>query len=71
MRSASFIAGLSRQRKAVCTVVPGMPAASRTFAAGMMWASTVASMRSTQAFAWTRRTASSIEGSCTTERTCS
>ena len=33
-RSASFIAGLSRQRKAVCTVVPGIPAASRTFAAG-------------------------------------
>jgi hypothetical protein len=46
-RSTSFIAGLSRHRNAVRTDVPGIPAASRTFAIGMMCASTVASIRST------------------------
>ena len=70
-RSASFIAGLSRHRKAVRDDVPGMPHASRTCAAAMMCASTVASRRSTQTAPWIRRTASSSAPSSTTERTCS
>ncbi len=70
-RRASFMAGLSRQRKAVSTEVPGMVAAARTRAAGRMWASTVASIRSTHSRAWTRRTAASSASSSTTERTCS
>ena len=56
-RRASFIAGLSRQSQVVKTVVPGMPQASRTLAAGITWASMVASSRSTQLRAWQRRTA--------------
>ena len=62
---------VSRQRYEVFTLTPGMPRASRTLAAAMMWASTVASSRSTQPRAWTRATASSSEGSCTTEPICS
>src|SRR5258705_2522412 len=69
-RSASFIDGLSRQSQAVRTDVPGIPQASRTFAAGMMCASTVASMRSTHTCRCTCRTASRSEGSCTTEPIC-
>ena len=34
-RSACFMAGLSLQRNAVCTLVPGMPQASRTRAVAM------------------------------------
>ena len=58
-RSTSFIAGLSRHRNAVRTDVPGMPAASRTRAIGRMWASTVASSRSTCRFDWMKRSAPS------------
>ena len=47
-RSASFIAGLSRHRNAVCTDVPGIVHASRTRAAAMTCASMVASRRSTR-----------------------
>ena len=49
-RSASFIAGLSRQSHAVRTEVPGIPAHSRICAVDMMCASTVASIRSTHSF---------------------
>ena len=70
-RSASFIAGLSRQSQAVRTDVPGIVQASRTFATGRMCASTVASSRSTHSRLWQRRTASNIAPSSTTERTCS
>ena len=70
-RSTSFIAGLSRHRNAVRSDVPGMPHASRTRAAAMMWASTVASRRSTQTCRWSRRTTSYSWPSSTTEPTCS
>ena len=51
-RSASFIDGLSRQSHVVRTDVPGMPVASRTWAAAIVWASTVASSRSTHTLDW-------------------
>jgi hypothetical protein len=70
-RSTSFIAGLSRQRNAVWTEVPEMPQASRTCAAGMMWASTVASSRSTESFDWSHRTFSIMTRSSQTFGTCS
>jgi hypothetical protein len=70
-RSVSFMAGLSRQRKAVRTLVPGIWQRSRTLAAVWMWASTVVSSRSTQPRPCTRRTASKSAPSSTTERTCS
>ena len=38
-RSASFIDGLSRHSQVVRTEVPGMPVASRTWAAAILWAS--------------------------------
>jgi hypothetical protein len=47
LRRASFMEGLSRQRKVVWTLVPGMPQRSRTAAAAITWASTTASRRST------------------------
>ena len=65
-RSTSFIAGLSRHRYAVRTDVPGMPAASRTRATGMMWASIVASIRSTGLTPWTKRSARSTCSSSVT-----
>ena len=46
LRRCSFIVGLSRQRKVVSTLVPGMPRISRTLAAVMTCASTTASRRS-------------------------
>jgi hypothetical protein len=65
-RSASFIAGLSRQRKVVFTLVPGMPHASRTRAAHITCASTTASSRSTRTLDCTNRTArSTCAGSVT------
>ena len=70
-RSASFIAGLSRHRKAVRTDVPGMPSASRTRAAGMTWASIVASRRSTGTRCCTHWTASANRSSSVTDGTCS
>ena len=70
-RSASFIAGLSRHRKAVRTLVPGMPHAARTFAAAMMCASTVASIRSTHTIRCTVCTASYSCPSSVTEPICS
>jgi hypothetical protein len=70
-RRASFIAGLSRHRKAVRTLVPGIVQASRTLALGRMCASTVASRRSTHSRAWARRTAASSAGSFVTEGICS
>ena len=51
--------------------VPGMPAASRTCAAGMMWASIVASSRSTHSRDCTRRTVSKSAPSFVTDGTCS
>ena len=57
LRSASFIAGLSRQRKVVSTLVPGIPQASRTRAAAITCASTTASRRWTFARPWMKRTA--------------
>ena len=59
-RSACFIDGLSRHSQVVRTDVPGMPVASRTWAAGIVCASTVASSRSTQTLDWMKRTASVI-----------
>ena len=53
------------------TEVPGMPAASRTLAIGMMWASTVASSRSTGRFDWMKRSAPSTAASSHTEPTSS
>ena len=70
-RNASFMAGLSRHRNAVRTEVPGMPQASRTSAAVMTWASTVASSRSTQTIPWIRRTVATMASWSTTEGTCS
>ena len=70
-RSASFIAGLSRHSQAVRVEVPGIVQASRTCAAGMMCASTVASSRSTHSRPWMRRTVSSSAASLVTEGTCS
>ena len=70
-RSASFMAGLSRHRKVVRTEVPGMPHASRTSAAVMTWASTVASSRSTQTLSCSQRTASTMRPPSTTDGTCS
>ena len=70
-RSASFIAGLSRQRKVVFTLVPGMPHFSRTRAAHITCASTTASSRSTRTLDWTKRTARSTWPSSVTFPTCS
>jgi len=56
-RSASFIDGLSRHSQAVRTDVPGIVQASRTCAAAMVCASTVASSRSTHSLSCTQRTA--------------
>ena len=68
-RSACFIEGLSRHSQVVCTDVPGMPVASRTCAAGMVCASTVASRRSTHTRSWMNRTASVISRTLVTEPT--
>ena len=65
-RSASFIDGLSRQRYAVRTDVPGMVHVSRTCATGRMCASMVDSSRSTQIWSWIQRTASVIAPTSTT-----
>jgi hypothetical protein len=51
-RRASFIDGLSRQSHVVRTLVPGMSQASRTCAAVMVCASTVASSPSIQTLSW-------------------
>ena len=69
-RNASFIAGLSRHSQVVSTDVPGIPVASRTLAAGSMWASTVASRRSTQPSAWMARTTPRSAPSSTTDPSC-
>ncbi len=63
------MAGLSRQRNAVRTLVPGIPQASRTFATGRMCASTVASSRSTCSVAWIFLTVASMAASSQTEPT--
>ena len=70
-RSASFIAGLSRQRKVVCTLVPGMPQRSRTRAAAITCDSTTASSRSTFTRPWIQRTARSTWASSVTLPICS
>ena len=51
-RRASFIDGLSRQSQVARTDVPGIPQASRTWAAAIVWASTVASSRSIHTRSW-------------------
>ena len=68
-RSACFIDGLSRHSQAVRTEVPGMVQASRTCAAGMVCASTVASSRSTHRLPWTQRTAAVMAPTSVTEDT--
>ena len=70
-RSASFMDGLSRHSQAVCTEVPGIVHASRTCAAGMMWASIVASSRSTHSLSCTQRTARVMASTSVTDGTCS
>ena len=70
-RSASFMAGLSRQSQAVRVEVPGISHCSRTQAQGVMWASTVASRRSTQERSWTRHTAARSASPLVTDGTCS
>ena len=70
-RSTSFIAGLSRHRKAVRTDVPGIPHASRTRAAAITWASTVASSRSISRCCCSPLTTSYSRPSSTTDGTCS
>ena len=68
-RSASFIDGLSRHSQAVRTDVPGIVQASRTCAAAMVCASTVASSRSTHSLSCTQRTACVSAGTSVTEAT--
>ena len=68
-RSASFIEGLSRQSHVVRTLVPGMPVASRTCAAGIVCASTVASRASIHTLPWKWRTASTIWSTFVTDPT--
>ena len=70
-RSACFIDGLSRHSQAVRTEVPGIAQASRTWAAGMVCASTVASSRSTHSLSCAQRTARVIASTSVTDGTCS
>jgi hypothetical protein len=70
-RRTSFIDGLSRHSQVVCTLVPGMPQASRAFAADMTCASITASSRSIHSRPCSQRTRSMTASSSTTERTCS
>ena len=65
------MAGLSRHSQAVLVEVPGISQASRTWATGMMWASTVASMRSTHSRPWMFSTVSSRDSVWVTDPTCS